>query len=39
MILGERLRSQEERAVVIEVLQRVLKAQVGPRDVCPDTTH
>jgi hypothetical protein len=28
MILGERLRSAEERAVVVEVLQRVMKVQV-----------
>ena len=31
MILGERLRSAEERAVVVDVLQRVLKAQVCGR--------
>lgn len=30
MILGERLRSQEERAVVRDVLAKVMKAQVRP---------
>lgn len=29
MILGERLRSPEERLVVIEVLERVMKAQIN----------
>jgi hypothetical protein len=28
MILGERLRNPEDRAIVVEVLQRVLKAKV-----------